>query len=74
MIRRLKKVRAEDIGPNSVLAVFDEYYRVRKVSYRGGRTTLYLQEESEPLRYFVKNDIIEVTVPNGLGIDVEVTA
>ncbi|ELY2771014.1 hypothetical protein HIK02_15080 [Cronobacter sakazakii] len=72
MIRHLKKVRADEIGPNTVLSVFDEYYRVRKVNYHGDRTTLFLQEESEPLSYFVKNDIIEVKVPNGLEIDVEV--
>ncbi|ELY4570482.1 hypothetical protein SM001_002292 [Cronobacter sakazakii] len=72
IIRLLKKVRADEIGPNAVLSVFDEYYRVRKVNYHGERTTLFLQEESGPLSYFVKNDTIEVKVPNGLEIDVEV--
>lgn len=72
MVRFLKAVRAEDIGPNSVLSIFDVYYRVRKLNYHGDNVTIFLQSEDEPLSYFTKNDIITVTVPRDLQIEIEV--
>lgn len=72
MVRFLKSVRADKIAPNSVLEVFSTYYRVRKLNYHGDRVTIFLQDENEPISYFNKNDIISVTVPLNLEIDVEV--
>ncbi|EOT0230507.1 MULTISPECIES: hypothetical protein [Enterobacter cloacae complex] len=72
MVRLLKSVRADEIGPNTVMEIFGVYYRVRKLNYHGDRTTIFLQEEGEPLSYFNKNDIISVTVPCELKIDIEV--
>jgi len=71
-VRLFKTVRADEIGPNSVFEVFGVYYRVRKLNYHGGKVTIFLQDEKEPLSYFVKNDIISVTVPGELEIDIEV--
>lgn len=72
MIRALKAVRAEEIGPNAVMEVFDVFYRVRKLNYHGDNVTIFLQDEEEPLSYFNKNDIISVTVPRDLQIEIEV--
>nr|WP_318380015.1 hypothetical protein [uncultured Enterobacter sp.]DAI87013.1 MAG TPA: hypothetical protein [Caudoviricetes sp.] len=72
MIRLLKAVPAEDVGPNSVMEMFGVYYRVRKINYHGERVTIFLQSEEEPLSYFNKDDIISVTVPRELQIEVEV--
>ncbi|MDE9575471.1 hypothetical protein L2106_18955 [Citrobacter portucalensis] len=72
MVRFLKAVRAEDIAPNAVIEVFGVYYRVRKLNYHGDRLTILLQGEDEPLSYFNKNDIVSVTVPRDLEIEVEV--
>lgn len=71
-VRIFKTVRADEIGPNSVIEVFGVYYRVRKLNYHGGSMTIFLQDEKEPLSYFVKKDIISVTVPCELEIDIEV--
>lgn len=72
MVRLLKPVRADEIGPDSVMEIFGVYYRVRKINYHGEKVTIFLQEKDEPLSYFNKNDIISVTVPCGLSIDIEV--
>lgn len=72
MIRALKAVRAEEIGPNAVMEVFDVFYRVRKLNYHVNNVTIFLQDEEEPLSYFNKNDIISVTVPRDLQIEIEV--
>lgn len=72
MVRFLKSVRADKISPNSVLEVFSTYYRVRKLNYHGDSVTIFLQDENEPISYFNKNDIISVTVPRNLEIEVEV--
>lgn len=72
MIRFLKGVPAEDIAPNCVMEVFGVYYRVRKINYHGENVTIFLQSEDEPLSYFIKNDIISVTVPRELQIEIEV--
>lgn len=71
-VRFLKTVRASEVQPNAVLEVFGVYYRVRKLNYHGGQVTIFLQDEKEPLSYFVKNDIINVTVPREIEIDIEV--
>ncbi|HDR2893553.1 TPA: hypothetical protein I4G69_004471 [Enterobacter asburiae] len=72
MVRLFKPVRADEIGPNSVMEIFGEYYRVRKLNYHGEKVTIFLQEKDEPLSYFNKNDIISVTVPCELKIEIEV--
>lgn len=72
MVRYLKAVQAEDVGPNSVLEVFGVYYRVRKLNYHGDNVTIFLQSEDESLSYFTKNDIVTVTVPRDLQIEIEV--
>ncbi|MGV2675085.1 UNVERIFIED_CONTAM: hypothetical protein PO582_06695 [Atlantibacter hermannii] len=71
-MRLLKSVKACHIGPGSVIEVFDEWYRVRKINYGRGTCTIYLQPESEPINPLVKNDVIVITVPEEINIDVGV--
>ncbi len=72
-IRHLERKHPLAIKPNDVIEVFDDWYRVRHVTYNGG-VRLHLQPESEPLSPFTENDVLIISINDDVvtGIDVEV--
>ncbi|MEH2922396.1 hypothetical protein ACFFL1_05950 [Samsonia erythrinae] len=72
-IRLLTKKRPIDIAPGDVIEVFDEWYRVRYITYHG-MIRLHLQPESEPLSPFTENDVLIISINDDVvtWIDVEV--
>ncbi|WIK00771.1 hypothetical protein OI906_17030 [Klebsiella pneumoniae] len=72
-VRLLTKKRPSDIAPGDVIEVFDEWYRVRYITYHG-MISLYLQPENEPLSPFTENDVLIISVNDDVvtWIDVEV--
>ncbi|PWD66547.1 hypothetical protein [Pectobacterium parmentieri] len=72
-VRYLNKKRPSEVAPGDVIQVFDEWYRVRYVTYNGG-VRLHLQPESEPLSPFTENDVLIISINDDVitGIDVEV--
>lgn len=72
-VRYLSKKRPCEIEPGDVVQVFNEWYRVRYLTYNTG-IRLHLQPENEPLSPFTENDVLIITI-NGdevIWIDVEV--
>lgn len=71
-VRLLNPTTARDIKPGNKIECFNNYYWVRYINYHGSTLTLRLQPENEPLSPLYENDVIVVTVPDDLIIDVEV--